>query len=203
MDRCAAAHEWMSSSDLYRGGEHVAESLHIPPASAALHLFCRVEQRQDLTYSTRELSDARYQREANHALVHKFAEGLSPHMLSGGRGSHLLSTETIPYTLWVLSAGEGSSALTRGVTSLELLSKGEQISFHKHVATLRALGLSYVSAEDDESKGQPARKIRFEPPVEQLVRFTDLVVERREIPPAVRQLVFVCFHVFIMNVSEL
>jgi len=192
-DRCAAAHEWMSSSDIFRSNrtadQYAMEALHIPSAAAALHLLCRVEQRQDLMYSTRELADTSYFREANVGLAQKFVEGLSL-QARGARGVEQLATETVPYALWMLSAGEGSSALDRVATSVELLSKGEQDAFQQHAATLRALGLSYVAEQEEsvggrrDSRNMPV-KIRLEPPIEQLVKFSDLANARQEIPPAV------------------
>lgn len=167
------------------------ERLHIPSAAAAIHFLCRVEQRPDLTYTTRDLSDNRYQREANFALTQKFVEGLSPHA-RGSRCINLLATETIPYALWVLSAGEGSSSLDRAATSLDILSKGERLSLDQHVATLRSLGLTYVAAHDEAPKEygvSHAVDIRLEPPIERLVEFNDLSLstqqKRQAIPPAV------------------
>lgn len=203
LDRCAAAHEWLSSSDIYRSmktsvasnnvtARYAMEALHIPSTAAAIHLLCRVEQRPELTYSTRDMSDARYQQEANHFLTQKFVEGLSP-KVRGSRCVNMLATETIPYALWVLSAGEGSSALNRAATSLEILSKGERQSLNNHVATIRALGLTYVAAQEGSSseKGaiSAAVKVRLEPPIERLVEFADLTVPngqtRHEIPAVV------------------
>jgi len=167
------------------------EALHIPSTTAAIHLLCRVEQRQDLTYSTRELSDSRYHLEANISLAQKFVEGLSLRA-RGARGIDQLAVETVPYALWMLSAGEGSNALNRAATSVELLSKGEQTAFQQHAATLRALGLSYVAEREETVSGDKASrhlpmkiKIRLEPPIEQFIKFSDLGNARQEIPPAV------------------
>jgi len=166
------------------------EALHIPSASAAIHLLCRVEQRPDLTYSTRDLSDARFQREANYALAQKFVEGLSPHA-RGAKCVNVLATETIPYALWILSSGEGSSSLNRAVTSFEILNKQEAVSFNVHVATLRSLGLTYRVDEGSafERSAVNAAKIVLEPPIDRLIKFVDLDLStkqmRQEIPPAV------------------
>lgn len=194
LDKCAAAHEWMSSSDIYRshkanGMDHYAmEALHIPFVTAAIHLLCRVELRQDLTYTTRDLADSQYQMEANSALAQKFAEGLSLRA-RGSRSLNQLATETVPYALWVLSAGEGSSALDRAATSVELLSRGERDAFERHAATLRVLGLSYAAEQEEATSGREHRhvlvKVRLEPPIERLVQYTDLPNNRQQIPPAV------------------
>jgi chromosome transmission fidelity protein 18 len=106
---------------------------------------------------------------------------------------NLLATETIPYALWVLSAGEGGGSLNRAASSLDILTKGERLSLDMHVATLRSLGLTYVAAEEEHRKeyGAPslAMNIRLEPPIERFVQFTDLSMsrqqKRQEIPPAV------------------
>lgn len=201
-DRCSAAHEWLSSSDIYRSNKtfvasnnaaakYAMEGLHIPSAAAAVHYLCRVEQRPDLTFSTRDMVDVQYQQEANYALTQKFVEGLSP---QASRCVNLLATETIPYALWVLSAGEGGGSLNRAASSLDILTKGERLSLDMHVATLRSLGLTYVAAEEEHRKeyGAPsqAMNIRLEPPIERFVQFTDLSMsrqqKRQEIPPAVR-----------------
>jgi chromosome transmission fidelity protein 18 len=203
-DRCSAAHEWLSSSDIYRShntsvasnngaAKYAMEGLHIPSAAAAVHFLCRVEQRPDLTFSTRAMVDVQYQREANYALTQKFVEGLSP-QAGASRCVNLLATETIPYALWVLSAGEGGGSLNRAASSLDILTKGERLSLDMHVATLRSLGLTYVAAEEEQHRkeyGAPslAMNIRLEPPIERFVQFTDLSMsrqqKRQEIPPAV------------------
>jgi len=202
LDRCSAAHEWLSSSDLYRsrtstastdsGAIYVMESMHVPSAAAAIHLLCRVEQRPDLTFTSRDLLDARYSQESNQSLVQKFFDGVSPEARSSRRGSQMV-TETIPYTLWVLSAGVGSSALDRGASAFDLLNQGEVVSFNDHVAVLSSLGLSYVvSHEDGEYHATSYRAsfvIRLEPPLHRLVQIVDLNLPadqiRREVAPAV------------------
>ena len=47
-------------------------------AQFLLHCLCRVEQRQKLNFSDRELSDVRYQHQANVELAARIAEGISP-----------------------------------------------------------------------------------------------------------------------------
>lgn len=187
LDRCAAAHEWLSSSDLC--------PRQVPSTAGAIHLLCRVEQRPDLSFSTRELMDSRYQFEANQSLAQKFAEGLS--MQTRSRSTSLLATETIPYSLWVLSAGEGSSgALDRAATSLQILNKAELGSFHRHVMSLRCLGLSYVAEQEEaapgEFKGITGSVLRLEPPIDRLAHFMDLTraksQKRIEIPIAMKEL---------------
>lgn len=193
-DRCAAAHEWLSSSDIYRSHdttEHYAmEALHIPSTAAAIHLLCCVEQRQELTFSTREFAESRFHLEAKTSLAHKFAEGLSLQSRCA-RGVDQLATETIPYALWILSAGQGSGALDRVATSVNLLSKGEQESFHHHAAALQSLGLSYVAEQEEVENGDNTFKsqslrVRLEPPIEIFVNYSELQNFRQAIPPVVR-----------------
>lgn len=200
-DKCAAVLECLSSSDMYRShnnsltsnNEHYAlEFFHIPPAAAAVHLLCRVEQRPDLTFSTRKFGDTRYKKEANLSLTQKFVEGISPHA-RGCRSANLVATETIPYSMWMLSSGEGHSALDRQASSLDMLKKGERASFNNHVATLRALGLTYITTKEgtknDKRFISSARTVTLEPPIEQLINFVDLTFpggqRRLEIPPGV------------------
>lgn len=190
-DRCAAALEWLSGADL-RG----CEQFYVPCASAAIHLLCRVDQKPELTYTTRALSDAYYQTEANKGLTQKFAEGLSMRVRSS-RCIDGMVTETIPYALWMLSAGEGSSALCRPASSLEILNKAEQRAFRSHMITLHTLGLTYVVATEDDQgaysspKNRNTQSIRMvlEPPIDRLLQFHQLNVrpsdQRKEIPPAV------------------
>lgn len=191
-DRCSSAMEWLSGADLYRASARTRQQ--VSCAAAAVHLLCRVEQSPDLTYTTRALSDAHYQHEANIGLKQKFADGLSVKVRSS-RGCDVMATETIPYALWMLSAGEGSSALTRPASSVEILNKFEQMSFFLHAETLRNLGLTYKAVADDEDKStvrSPYRKearsnkMVLEPPIDRFVQFQDLHVPRKEIPPAVR-----------------
>ena len=168
------------------------QAWHIPAATAAIHLLCRVEQRQDLTYTTRELGDVKFLQESNVGLAQKLFEGLSLQTRSA-RGVSQLASEIVPYALWMLSAGEGSSALDRVATSVELLSKGEQSAFHQHAATLSALGLSYVKDQDESADGYKSFRplqvtVRLDPPIEQFIKFSNLTVCRREIPPAVSEL---------------
>jgi chromosome transmission fidelity protein 18 len=116
-------------------------------------------------------------------------------MQTRSRSTSLLATETIPYSLWVLSAGEGSSgALDRAATSLQILNKAELGSFHRHVMSLRCLGLSYVAEQEEaapgEFKGITGSVLRLEPPIDRLAHFMDLTraksQKRIEIPIAVR-----------------
>jgi chromosome transmission fidelity protein 18 len=194
MEKCYAAHEWLSEADLYRNG---LES-YIPPAAGAVHLLCRVEQRPDLTFTTRTMSDAHYSQESNQALLHRFAEGLSPNaLITRGNGSTGLALEIVPYTLWILSAGDGSGALDRPVTSCELLSKGEMESFQKHVDTLKALGLSYrVSAEEKSSRHHSVPCLQLEPPIDRVAKYEGLILSRersrREVSPSVSDLQCIC-----------
>jgi chromosome transmission fidelity protein 18 len=196
LDKCSAAYEWLSSSDLYRshtkGGldTHALEDMHIPAAAGAIHVLCRVEQKQDLLYTTRDFSEARYKLDANLALAHKFAEGIS-FRSRATRGTGQLTNETIPYALWILSAGKGNGALDKAVTSVELLSKGEQKSFRRHVDALRTLGLSYVTEQEglgSRDHGHNFLKLRLEPPIERLVQFADLDDVRLDIPSQLKEM---------------
>jgi chromosome transmission fidelity protein 18 len=198
-DRCSAALEWISSSDVYRSNKQLSsadgysvEALHTPAVAAAIHILCRVEQPQDLTYSTRDLSDSQYQMEANKALIQKFLDGLSLRAKCTRSGLNQIATETVPYSLWILSAGEGSGALNRTVTSLDLLSKGEYQAFEHHCEILRTLGLKYVAVHDDSfrSRGQlhhlsSTPKAGLDPPIDRLVQFVDMPNDRLEVPVAV------------------
>jgi chromosome transmission fidelity protein 18 len=199
-DRCFAALEWMSSSDVYRSSKLLSspdgyslEAMHTPTAAAAVHVLCRVEQTQDLTYSIRELTDSQYQMESNSALMQRFMHGMSLHAKSTRIGSHLTATETIPYSLWILSAGEGSSGLLRNVTSQDLLSKGECQAFEHHASILRGLGLRYVAIQENVLQGRGYNSDKFstpkaglDPPIDRLVLFNDLQNDRLEISLTVR-----------------
>lgn len=204
LDRCLAAHEWMSGADVYRsfktnvamnnGNEHFAmQKFHIPSAAAAIHLLCRVETRTDLILSTRQLNDARYQFEANDGLVSRFVEGLSPKSRCSMHGTGIVS-DFIPYCLWILSAGFGSVALNRAVSSMDILNKYEKVAFDHHVGTLRALGLTYVKVDNTnvsvENGGEPRRGgMRLEPEIDVISKFEGLTVKhRKDIPSVLKEL---------------
>jgi chromosome transmission fidelity protein 18 len=198
-DRCYAAHEWMSSSDVYRSSKQLSspdgysvEAMHTPTVAAAVHVLCRVEQTQDLTYSTRDLTDSQYRMEANMALMQRFMHGMSFRAKSTRIGVQPTATETIPYSLWILSAGEGSAGLLRTVTSQDLFSKGERQAFEHHATILRSLGLRYVAIQDDILQGRGYNsgkcsipKAGLDPPIDRLAQFNDLPNDRLEISIAV------------------
>jgi chromosome transmission fidelity protein 18 len=201
-DRCSAAHEWLSGADvLGSGGEGYGSTrLHTPSMAAAIHLLCRVELKPDLNFSTREFSDVYYQRETNLGLVQKFSEGL-PAKAKGMKCQGLLTTELVPYALWMLSAGTGNASLSRAASSIDILTKLERESVDAHVSLLRALGLTYLSTVVEEPEFNQKRKDAFqhtasmqkqmvlEPPIDRLVVYRQLKqfpdLRRIPIPPAV------------------
>jgi len=133
--------------------------------------------------------DAHYQVEANHALVLKFLEGLSAKMRCGMNGASI-TTEIIPYCVWLLSAGKGNNSLNRAVSSIDILNNHEKEAFQAHVATLRALGLTYVKDDTERRRHEHEMGVlRLEPDIESVTRFKDLVIpkgsKRRSIPSAV------------------
>jgi chromosome transmission fidelity protein 18 len=194
LDRCAVAHELLSSTDVHRSGS-MGIDYSAPPATAAIHLLCRVETKPDLSFSTRELFDAQYRKIANQGLLQRFAEGLSPKCRSLKFQEGALSSEVIPQLAWILSAGEGSSALCRASSSMEVLTVKERVSMNQHVSVLSSLGLTYVADHEEESgeanRGTSyselaARRLRMEPPIDRLIRFGGVVNgARKEIPSAV------------------
>jgi chromosome transmission fidelity protein 18 len=202
-DRCSLAHEWLSICDTFRsekssnntGAMMSVQNHHIPTAAAALHLLCRVEQRPDLVFSIREFFDNRFQMENNQSLVQRFAEGNLPSSRCS-RSIHLMVMETIPYALWILSSGHGTSALERSTASLELLNKNELTSFQRHANLLYTLGLTYITAEsaptNSYKNAQRQTSVRMEPPITRLVSYAGWdqsnVMKRRQIPPGVSNL---------------
>jgi hypothetical protein len=197
-DRCALAHEWLSVSDTYRSQNSLrstgtmisVQDQQIPTTAAALHLLCRVEQRSDLTYTVREFYENQFKLETSLSLVQRFAEGIPPHSRCG-RSISLLVSEFIPYTLHILSSGQGTGSLDRATASLELLNANELNSFHRHGTLLQSLGLSYTTIEEDS----PSRGYKFiqkhaaailDPPIHQVVEYASMdpstAQQRREIP---------------------
>lgn len=168
------------------------QRFHMPAAAAAVHLLCRVETKSDLIFSTKQLMDSRYQLEANDNLVHKFVEGLSPKARIGAARSNIV-TQSIPYSLWMLSAGDGNCSLSRPVSSLEVMKGNERVAFDDHVATLRALGLTYVAVEDTSQplygNAPQNTHMRLEPQIDKLVQFEDLSLQgmkqRKQVPSVV------------------
>lgn len=181
LDRCATVCSLLSQSDLF-GNSGSARLVFVP---ASVHLLCRIERRVDLTFSTRVFVDKQYRRVTNTNLLQQFAEGVCLQARSS-RHAATMATETIPFALAALAAGEGSSALTRNATSFDLLGEGERKSFEHHAAVLKSLGLSYVS-EDNEEQGQPsaAKIVRLEPAIERFVYFSGLENVKQGIPASV------------------
>ncbi|GFH61721.1 hypothetical protein CTEN210_18197 [Chaetoceros tenuissimus] len=199
LDRCWTAHEWLSCVDVFRSfktsvasnnvSEHrTMQKWHIPSAIAACHLLCRVETRPDIQLSMREITDARYQSEANVGLVDKFLEGLPPSVKSG-INKHQLVSDILPYCLWLLSSGQGIGSLNRAVSSLDVLKKEEKNAFFAHVQTLRSLGLTYVKDEDDSRDyGTRVMNMRLEPEIDRVSRYKGVSHVRGKIPPLMKEL---------------
>ena len=199
-DRCAAMYEWMSQADTFRSSNSVSaltnSSLHyamqshyIPITAGVLHCLCRVEQRQDLKFSDRELSDVHFHKEANLELASQISEGISPHSRAA-RSTSLMGVETASYVLWILSAGNGKLALDRSVSSQHLLKDDEKTNFAHHVETLQALGLSYIAEprEFGNQGGQQDFRLRLEPPIQRFARYVEGPrPRRRPIPDTVRR----------------
>lgn len=207
LDRCAAAFDWLSGADMYRSQKssvamnnnaehHSMQKYYMPSAAAAIHLLCCIETRPDLTFSTRELSDLHYQSQANISLVQRFVEGFAPKARSGiGGGTDVVVSDVVPYGLWLLSAGDGKHSLSKPVSSVDILSSEEKVAFSSHVATLRALGLTYVKEDrafNDFKNNAPVDNVRLEPDIDKLVKFEHadggFAVRRKRVPPVLREL---------------
>jgi hypothetical protein len=172
--------------------QHALENMYVPAAVGVAHILCRVELLPDLVFSTREFTDFRYRCEERNQLLQRFHDGMS--LRNRGSGSMKeLSLQLVSYILWILSAGEGSSALNRGVTSVEVLSKAERASFDNHVAILCSLGLTYIAAPESEDGYVATNLIKpllLDPPIHKLCQFSDLLLNhgqiRLDIPLMVR-----------------
>lgn len=203
LDRCWAAHEWLSGVDIYRSFKtsvasnnsselRMLQKWHIPSAVAACHLLCRVETRPELSLSMRPMNDATYHLEANVSLVERFLEGLSVASKSGINKYQFVS-DVLPYCLWLLSAGRGNGALNRPVSSIDILNKDEKASFDTHVELLRTLGLTYVR-DDDHSRDYGHHhdprsiKMRMEPDIDKLSKFQGVSGQRMDVPPLLKEL---------------
>ena len=199
LDRCWTAHEWLSSVDLYRSQnisvastnhtEHrMMQNFHIPSAAAAIHVLCRVESNADLTFSLRPLMDSIYQFEVNCGLVNKFFEGLSPKLRSVV-STHNFASEILPFCLNLLSAGIGDGSLNRAVSSIDILTKEERISFEAHVQLLQYLGLTYKRLEVQGDLNVNDLHLRLEPEIDLISQFRSMKKSRYEsndVPPVVR-----------------
>lgn len=208
LDRCSVAFEWLSGADTYRSHKssvamnnsaehHSIQKFYIPTAAAAIHVLCCVETKPDLTFSTRPLSDLNYQNQANVSLVHRFVEGLAPRTRSGvGGGMENVVSDVIPYSLWLLSAGDGKHALSKPVSSVEMLNTEEKVAFSAHVATLRALGLTYIKEDFGFNNtagrnfdGNTNENVRLEPEIEKLVKFEGVDdTGRKQVPALLKEL---------------
>lgn len=101
---------------------------------------------------------------------------------------------------WLLSAGEGRHALSRPASSVDMLGEEERAAFEAHVATLRALGLTYVRDEGRENEGRNGvapggGNVRLEPEIDRLVKFEDAgddskgdLCRRKDVPPQLKEL---------------
>merc|ERR1712238_578156 len=163
-----------------------------------IHFLCCVETKPRLTFSTRPLQDSVYLLEVNSGLVTKFLEGLGPKLWSGIQGS-CISTEVIPFSTLLLSAGQGMASLSRSVSSLEILSKDERVAFKHHTSTLRGLGLTYVKDDesnylnnDNENSNDISVQMRLEPEINKMTHFQNLnhdsFQEKQEVPSVLKEL---------------
>ena len=133
------------------------------------------------------MADADYNRKANMGLVSKFLENLA---VTSRVGMSIAARELVPFSLWMLSAGK---ALTRAVSSVEVLSRKEKFAFEAHVNRLCALGLSYksvtVASQFNGDNGGMEKVMRLEPNIEELVAFRhtkrEFVAWRRQVPTPV------------------
>jgi chromosome transmission fidelity protein 18 len=98
-------------------------------------------------------------------------------------------SDVIPYGLWLLSAGDGKHALSKPVSSVDILSVEEKLAFSAHVQTLRDLGLTYVK-DGGAFDYNYTKNLRLEPEIDKLVKFEFLEdsVGRKEIPALLKEL---------------
>jgi len=192
MDRCAAAHDWLSSGD--SANHLIVHDIYTAPVAAAIHFLCRIDTRPDLQLSNREMTQAKFKSEVHDGLVGRFMEGLVPKFRAAVTTS-VVKQEVVPYSLWLLSAGEGNISMNRAVTSIDMLNADEKTAYYSHVSKLRLLGLTYVpvNQNDDDSReykgGISFRSMRLEPEIDSVVQFKGFnegqSVNRREIPDVV------------------
>lgn len=200
-DRCWSAFEWLSYSDIIRSFktqlamtnnvEHFSvQNFHIPTSACAIHYLCRIEKRPILNFSSREMLEAAYQFEVHVGLIGKFVDGLTPSLQSLLMGTNLI-TDLIPFVLWLLSAGEGSSGLYRAVSNVDMLMKSERVTFERHCEILRSLGLNYVK-DDVFDRGRSLNVVNYSlsPDISEVMKFKYMpranVSHRNELPTAVR-----------------
>jgi chromosome transmission fidelity protein 18 len=184
LERCAAAHDYLSSGDVLRQRRLTNQIL---PICGIIHLLCSVERRQTISFSAKAFADASFKTETNTAMLRKFKEGMVLNQSLSSRSSDGLVRDTIPFVLWALSAGEGSGALTRGTTSEKLLKTNERQSFERHASIMSALGLTYRAKDDVELSHHVVQKtFSIEPPIDDLT-FSGLDMSRQEIPSSVSQ----------------
>ncbi|GAX26554.1 chromosome transmission fidelity protein 18 [Fistulifera solaris] len=187
LDRCATIYEWLSASDLFRSSFSL-EAWHTPMAAGAAHVLGRVERPPNLVFSTRFFSDLRYQGEGNVALLQRFAEGL-PHcqLVSVCRAV----TETIPYAVAIV-ATLVAAHIRRTVTSVEVLTPAERVSFDQAVRIMTGLGLSFVAADNfhqDPSSGSSGKSVRLDPPVDRLTIFEGSSSLQSQVPLPIKELI--------------
>jgi hypothetical protein len=198
MDRCDAAHGWLS---LWPDTSPSVTST-APIIAAAIHFLCRVNTRPDLQLSNRKVIEAKFKKDANNDLIDCFTEGFTPKLRSFVTRS-TVKLEFVPYTMWLISAGATNGAsLARSVTSFDMLNADEKKMFSAHVATMRALGLTYRphdhgSASITNDSGEQVThanlsfvSMKLHPEIDKLIHFRglDFSHNRVEIPDAVKTL---------------
>ncbi len=208
LDRCWTAHEWISSVDLYRSqnisvastnhAEHrMMQNSHIPSAAAAIHVLCRVESNAELTFSLRPLLDSLYQFEVNCGLINKFFEGLCPRLRSSVT-MRSFTSEVLPYCLNLLLAGVGDGALNRPVSSVDIMTDEERISFDAHVQLIQYLGLTYKKSEvEEEAHNHNEVHLRLEPEIDHITKFRSMEKpgnRTSDVPSVVRISILVFFY---------
>eukprot|EP00934_Nitzschia_sp_Nitz4_P004302 Nitzschia sp. Nitz4//scaffold4_size323378//176158//179022//NITZ4_000667-RA/size323378-snap-gene-0.458-mRNA-1//-1//CDS//3329553420//4292//frame0 len=191
MDRCAAAHELLSSTDLL-GSDGPSRQVTLSSSTAAsIHLLCRVETTPSVTLSTRELSDTIYHMQENGGLFRKFAEGL-PAKTHNNMGMLALTTEYVPLLPSILFA---DPTLTRGASTIEALTVLERTSVEAHLSIMRSLGLTYI-AETKESNDKHEGEwniMRLEPAIQKLSDFSSVKRRpqqyRKNVHPAMKRVI--------------
>lgn len=154
------------------------------PICGIVHLLCSVERRQDITFNSKLFTDAAFRLETNAALLQKFKDGMVLKQSLASRSADGVVQETVPYLLWMLSAGEGSGSLTRGTTSENLLKSKERRSFERHSSIMSALGLKYRPEEGNSTNHTGHLSYCMEPPIDNLCFEVELT-KRAEVPSAV------------------
>ena len=186
LDKLYTACEWLSIGDLYRSSNSTSlasnhphdfillQKWYIPVMLSAVHALCRTHttrSQKPLIYSTKELFDLRYNKEANRSLLQQFISGLNVNQQCYNNSVKTTLLDTIPFLLYFLQAGNGKHNIKRAVSAYEFYREDEKVAFDIRMKVFKEFGLKYKTVEDEDGIGVG---VKLEPEIDLFMRFREL-----------------------------